>query len=483
MKFYLRQLLQVLILALLPSCEGESQQPARADLVHAVTDLSHEFTFYADNRFHQQYLKTHKGVTNWCNLWNFNLENANLLILPGCDNRINYVTEDVNLISDFLKDGGGVLIFGSKEATSQNMLLGEFGAAFRDKASTPLKAARRLGVSYVEGENISAISLDDPGQWEVLVSDVADKPVMARRKYGKGTLLVSARQLAGSNPNASDSINKEIWKPILEEIAAGKEVSPDTEFRGSGIENLENKVDHGSFILSYNDYLSPFANLMADIYNRSLPFIENRMGVPLSLGMASHVTLLATGGGGFSSGTVVALAVWWGGFPEKEDSMIEFLTHESVHSWVLPFPEVWNEPIATYVGNLVMMDMGHEAEAVRRISSTIERASKIDPAMTNYDLAGNVSGSGRELESWEKNNIHWGKSYWILEQMRKENPDFLSAYFKIKREYSQKGVIKSYDINNTVAVLSLAMRRDLFAWFNSIGVPAYKDLADIELSF
>ena len=39
--------------------------------------------------------------------------------------------------------------------------------------------------------------------------------------------------------------------------------------------------------------------------------------------------------------------------------MIEFITHESVHSWVLPFPEVWNEPIATYVGNLVMIDMGH----------------------------------------------------------------------------------------------------------------------------
>ncbi len=39
--------------------------------------------------------------------------------------------------------------------------------------------------------------------------------------------------------------------------------------------------------------------------------------------------------------------------------MIELITHETVHSWVLPFNEIWNEPIATYVGNLVMMDMGY----------------------------------------------------------------------------------------------------------------------------
>ena len=68
--------------------------------------------------------------------------------------------------------------------------------------------------------------------------------------------------------------------------------------------------------------------------------------------------------------------------------MIEFITHESVHSWVLPFPEIWNEPIATYVGNLVMIDMGHEEEALRRIEATIRRASRIDPTMKLYDLRG-----------------------------------------------------------------------------------------------
>ena len=65
-----------------------AQPPEKAKItVHAVADLSHEFTFYADNRFHTQYLKNQKGVTNWCSLFNFDFSNANLLILLGCANK------------------------------------------------------------------------------------------------------------------------------------------------------------------------------------------------------------------------------------------------------------------------------------------------------------------------------------------------------------------------------------------------------------
>ena len=89
--------------------------------------------------------------------------------------------------------------------------------------------------------------------------------------------------------------------------------------------------------MRYSDYLKPYAKDMMAIYQRSVPVMEKRMGVPLSEGMASEIGLLATGGGGFSGGRMIGLAVFWGGFPEREDSMIEFITHESIHSWVLPF--------------------------------------------------------------------------------------------------------------------------------------------------
>jgi hypothetical protein len=222
--------------------------------------------------------------------------------------------------------------------------------------------------------------------------------------------------------------------------------------------------------LRYSDYLKPYAKSMASIYMRCRPVIERRMGVPLSDGMASEIGLLATGGGGFSSGRTLGLAVFWGGFPDREDSMIEFITHESVHSWVLPFPEIWNEPIATYVGNLVMMDMGHEEEANRRIESTIRRASAIDPTMKLYDLKGQGPADARELSRGEANDIHWGKTFWIFEQLRKEDPQIVAHYFQVKRRLATPDRVERYDENTTVALLSMALKRDLFPWFREHGI-------------
>ncbi|WP_167619740.1 hypothetical protein [Maribellus sediminis] len=461
------------ILVLL-SVQLTSAQNVKANRVHAVTDLSHEFSFYADHRFHQQYLKGHKGVTNWCDLYHMDFSNANLLILLSCDDRIDYTPEDLKVINDFLNDGGGVVVFGSEKTRAQNTLLKKFGTQFSKPATLPFKAEERFSNAEIEAANGAVLDFNEAESWQVIVSDSENKPVMAKTKVGAGTLLVASRSLAGSHPSARDSINAELWKTILPEIANGKKVNANQPFKGCGIENLEYTEDMGSFVLTYNDYMKPYAGAMEEVYKRTFPFIETRMGVPLSPGMASKITLLATGGGGFSSGAVIALAVWWGGFPERDDSMIEFLTHESVHSWVLPFAEVWNEPIATYVGNLVMMDMGYREEAEKRISKTIERALKYDADMTNYDLQGNLTGEGAELEKGARNDIYWGKSYWILEQLRKENPTLLADYFKLKRTFAKPENISSYGMNETVTLLSMAMKKDMFTWFNQHGIKVNK---------
>ncbi len=281
---------------------------------------------------------------------------------------------------------------------------------------------------------------------------------------------MGARGLAGQNPDASDNINASWWQPLLIDTASGKHVDSQKPFRSRGPGELEYTEDLGTIKLRYSDYLKPYAKSMADIYLRCRPVIEKRMGVPLSEGMASEIALLATGGGGFSSGRMLGLAVFWGDFPKREDSMIEFITHESVHSWVLPFAEIWNEPIATYVGNLVMIDMGHEEEALRRIRGTIGRAERLDPTMKVYDLQGKGSQGARELNRGEANDIHWGKTFWILEQLRKENPQVIGDYFQAKRRLATPDKIKRYDINTTVAVLSIAMKRDLFPWFTQYGM-------------
>lgn len=148
------------------------------------------------------------------------------------------------------------------------------------------------GVKEIEGNTSSSLKLEKVKKWDILVTDAAGKPVLAKTKYGKGNLLVGVRGLAGSNPNASDSINYRMWRPLLKAVASGKTINPAAPFRGKGIGDLEHKDKHETFVLSYNDYLKPFADAMVDISKRCQPMIEARMGVPLSKGMGSEISLL-----------------------------------------------------------------------------------------------------------------------------------------------------------------------------------------------
>ena len=439
-----------------------------APTVHAVVDLGHEFSFYADGRFQRQYLSGQGGATSWGALSHYDFANANLLVLLACDDHLAYTPEDRTTIQGLLDSGGGVVLLGSRGDKGQSALAAAYGCEFAGPARKPLKAAAAPVSGEIEGGG-ETLKLAEPKDWEGLVADQAGAPVLARKKIGKGILLVGARGLAGSRPDARDNINAAWWTPLLESAAAGKAIDPAKPLRSRGLGDLEHTEQIGRLTLHYSDYLKPYAARMAAIYQRCVPVIEKRMGVPLSEGMASHIGLLATGGGGFSSGQMLGLAVFWGGFPDREDSMIEFVTHESTHSWVLPYPEIWNEPIATYVGDLVMADMGFPEEGLRRINATIERARKIDPTFKAYDLDGKSANGAPELKGGQANDIHWGKSFWVFEELRKQDPDFLSRYFQAKRRLLKAGSIPRYDASTTVAVLGKALGRDLFPWFKEHG--------------
>lgn len=453
-----------------------------APAVHVVVDLGHQFSFYGDGRFQRQYLSEHAGATSWGSLFNYDFANANLLVLLGCDSHLSYVPQDIKTVTEFLAAGGGVVLLGSAGDKPQNELAKNFGCEFEARATKPLKAAAISFAGEIAGGG-DALRLHATNHWEVLIADALGKPVLVRKQVGMGTLLVGARGLAGSNPNAKDNINAAWWSPLLVSAAAGKAVDPKKPFESRGLGKLDHTEQLGRLTLHYSDYLKPYAKDMMAIYQRSVPVMEKRIGVPLSEGMASEIGLLATGGGGFSAGRMIGLAVFWGDFPAREDGMIEFITHESTHSWVLPFPEVWNEPIATYVGDLVMCDMGYEDEGKRRIKSCIERASRIDPTMKLYDLSGKSLAGAPKLEGGKANDMHWGKTFWVFEQLRQQDPEIVAHYFQAKRKLARPGEIKVYDLNATVAVLSSAMKRDMFPWFKEHGFDVDRAQSPIAVKF
>ena len=73
------------------------------------------------------------------------------------------------------------------------------------------------------------------------------------------------------------------------------------------------------------------------------------------------------------------------------------------------------------------------------------------------------------------------KPMWIWERLRKEKPDILARYFRLKRKLADPRKLKRYTADDCVAVLSRAMGRDLFPWFQSLGIKVDRQAAKILL--
>jgi hypothetical protein len=470
---YLARIGAILALVLAsPFCIfAQSQSASARNPVHCVTDISHDFSFYFDGRFGRNYVGDNGvDVRNWGTLHKYDLTNANLLILQSAGWPCQYTDADIRAVQRFLSQGGAVVVFGDfatfrhEKDYKLNVLAKHFGAEFlNENAKKPLQGLSILKNKKIESYSPKTIKLAPRSGWQVLVKDANDKPVLARRRISKGTLILSSRALCGRNPNASDPINQVWWKPLLQSASEKKIVDPKKRPHN---QSPENKMQRDRLPIKCSDYLNPYAETIYDLYDRCFPVIEKVMGVPPSDGMLTTLILLPTNGGGFSSGSSIGLAVWWGNFPDKLYGMVELISHESTHSWVHPFTEpMWNEGIATYVGILVGKEMGLDADADATLQNWIRGAKRHDPDMTKCDIA-----HGKDID----HSVRMAKPMWIFEQLRKERPDILARYFQTKRKLATRDKIKQYTAHDSTAVLSIAMERDLFPWFQSLGITVEK---------
>ena len=452
--------------------------PTIAATIHSVTDIGHEFSFYSDGRFYGQYLAggNNNDARNWGTLHKCNLANVNLLVLASGGTPCPYTPRDIAAAKKLLEEGGGVVVLGcygtfrEQKDYQMNSMARAFGAEFTDEKATPPFSAPSLTTNEIKHYGGKVVKLDKPGDWTVLVTDAKGNVALARKNVGKGCLLIGNRGLFGNRPDASDPINAEWVHPLLEDVARNKTVDPAKPNDGQFFD-LQEK--HGSLSLQYSDYTKHEAETIVSLYDKCMPVLEDIIGVPASKGTMTGLLLLPTGGGGFSSGDNIGLGIWWGDFPNNLYPMIELIGHESTHSWVLPFGEpFWNEQIATYIGALAARRMGCSNEADQVINDNIARARKVDPDMTKCDIA-----YGKDVP----NDVCWGKAMWIWEQMRAERPDAIARYFKAKRKLAKPGELKHYTPEDCVAVLSVAMERDLFPWFRQHGIMVDKSKAGIKM--
>jgi hypothetical protein len=477
----MRHLLAPLLVLLL--CHGAFAESDGKTPIHAVVDLSHSFTFYFDGRWTRQYLTPigGKGASSFCSLSKCSFENTNLLVLQSDGTPCRYPASDIAKVREFLARGGGVVVLGDygvfrKETEYHlNDLARAFGATFLDEGiRKPVKAVLEPTLTEAlvchGGKTIQLRDEDPDGkptQWRVLVRDAQQKVAAALRPVGKGRLMLVSRGLSGSRPDATDPINDTWWHQILPELVVGLPVDSKKGVRGE-VEDIH--VKHDKLDLKHTEYLASYAKQMIDVYDECYPHIEAVMGVPPSPGQLSTLRLLATGGGGFSSGDTIGLAVWWGNFPEERYGMIQLIGHEATHSWVLPFAEpLWNEGIATYVGDRINERMGHAEEAKRQY----ERAIKLVKSQLAKGSGTDVGN--RQAQAEAPHGVVMGMPVYVFEELRKDTPDILARYFQLKRKLITRGKFSVFTRDDSAALLGQAAGKNLFEWFNSLGITVSRE--------
>lgn len=431
-----------------------AQEAPPPPAVHSVCDLSQEFTFYMDGRFHSQYLKDFgRDARNWGSLHRLDLTNVNLLVLTGGDPRLPYAAAALDHVEAYVRGGGALLVMADGAETPPPVapLLERFGARLtRTRLEAPLR-----GPEEAAAEIRSGTALDLGREWSELVRDARQRPALAQREFGAGRLIVATRGLFGSNPDASDPINAAWVAPLLRAAAVRKPVDAKRPHRSTWAEHAR---EIGPLVLEYHDGTAPFAERIAEEYTTVRPHLVAITGVEPAPGMIKRLLILPTGGGGFSSGERIAIGAWWGDYPERRYPMIELIGHEAGHSWVLPHPEpLWNEPIATWLGIQVGRRLGMP-EADATLENQIAAARREDPQLDRLDPQ--APGASHALV--------WGKSFFVFEELeRRHGPGAMAKYFRAKRELAA-AARPAYTMDDCVAVWSRAVGEDLTPFFRGL---------------
>lgn len=452
-----------------------AQEPAEP-VIHSVCDLSQSFSFYIDGRFARQYLGgQERDVSNWGTLAKADLSRTNLVVLTGGEARVPYSKATVDHLEEYVREGGGLLVMADgAEPTEQfpvpvpvAALLERFdiqlGLERTHREAVGLDLPASIGITYRGGRALI------PGDgWTTRVTDKELRPILAHRDFGRGHVIVGSRGLFGQRPDASDPINAAWITPLLQRAVRGKPVDPDLRQPRLWAE-LSEQV--GPLTLEFTEGTAPFARAIATEYAAVKPHLRAEMGVDLAPGMISNMLILPTSGGGFSSGNRIAIGAFWGDFPERRYPMLELISHEATHSWVLPHPEpLWNEPIATYLGIRVGRRLGLD-EATRTLERQIADARRLDPELDALDPL--ADDAPRELI--------WGKSYFVFEELeRLHGPGALAKYFQAKRRLVPADHAH-YTMDDCVAVWSAAVGEDLFEWFRGLAFDVDRERVSLAL--
>jgi len=452
---------------LLPDIEEPPARPYRV-----LVDQSHDYTFLWDWKMGSSYLaqagiKYSRNMATLDSTANPDLFKYDALMIPQVWSNAAFLPEEIAHIKKFVQDGGGLLLVGvanGKPDTTDfpmHCLAREFGVSFQTGGSVlnnfiVYEHEITTGVSAYQTEATSLGSIVVPGDWDTLLTDTREKLIGAAGSYGNGRVVVFADH---------NLINFSVTHNTLLVENIGRWLSANIAGRDSTF-TLPERI-YPEFTLTQDLITYQYAKNMEDRvlflydnYDTVTMYLKQQMSVNCIYDL--NILALATGGGGYSSGSEIGI-----GLLTSNPAALAVYAHELTHSWQNPGGEVpWmGEGWAILSAERVCRKYGGEylAWAQDEYQSWQSTFRQYDPLGKNIDL----TEYGTERMS-VPNGVYTGKFIWIIEDLEsKYGADLMNRYFLLRRKYYDPSAHGAITTQKIIYFLSWAAGQELYTYFKS----------------
>lgn len=391
-----------------------------------------------------------------------------------------YTPAEQAALDKFVKDGGGVLIFGGRpadqtaaDAWSLNQMLARFGAACTPTVET--------------SGTVKAAALKLSADWEVLAKGDSGQPIRARRAWGKGRIVLAESNApfnAGGNDKPDVAAAKRaLLRETVTWLAAGKApVAGDGKLPhigGVGIyPELQKRA--GSVMVYYADNQPPSVRQLID---RDLERAAKQVlaWFPTKLAAEPYTIVLCAGGGG---GWAINPRPKAAAVIEYEPlSILGVFGHEMAHTMTgpangqgkvcgnIPIGNQGESQAGWFQGKLSALFSGETNVANRNCNSYLEaerKAGRKQDLATEYETeaARKVFGYGNQ---WTKMWYAWQK----IED--RYGPTWYPRWYWVRSERwaHEPGHQETWD--ECIETMSIAVGEDLFPFWRSLGTSGIRE--------
>ena len=435
-----------------------------------LIDQSHDYSFLWDWKMGSEYM-SRVGVRYTRNMATLDsTANSDLLkydafMIPQVWSNAEFLPEEIEQIKLFVERGGGLLLVGSplyfpdSLDYPMNNLAKEFGVSFH-RGGNILKVFRikeheiTKNVNEYVTESTSLKSITVPSDWDTLITDSQDRIVASAGTYGAGRVIATCDvQMINFAGNINQTLigNMAKWLTVSMNGADSSFTPPERKYP-------ENVLTQNLITYRYARNLVERINFLYNNYDSVTTQLKKMMSVDCVYNL--NIIALATGGGGYSSGSEVGIGLLTG-----DPFALAVFAHEMTHSWQQPGGEVpWmGEGWAILSAERVCQHYGGEYEqwAVNERQGFMDLFYQYDPMGKTID----ITEYGTERMS-VPNGVYTGKCFWLLENLESQyGSDLMNRYFRLRRKYYDPALHGAITTQKIVYFLSWAAGQELFTYF------------------